>query len=286
MSAEWSGKLKNLGKQKRVAVFNDLTGYGRCGLTVSLPIISHMKMQCCVVPTAILSNHTGYNGFYFEDYTKNLTAYLSRWGQMELRFNAVLTGFMGCELTIDRVEDYMRIFRRRDFLLVVDPVMGDNGTIATTYTEKMCMQMRRLVAKADIITPNLTEACKLTDTPYKKGQLSENELAAVMKRLQDLGPSKIVITGIEQDDQVANYYWEKGGEPAFIRNKKVGKQRCGTGDVFAAIITADAVNGVDFATSIQKAADFIEACMARSVELEIPEKNGVCFEELLDELKV
>ena len=107
-----------------------------------------------------------------------------------------------------------------------------------------------------------------------------------MKRLQDLGPSKIVITGIEQDDQVANYYWEKGGEPAFIRNKKVGKQRCGTGDVFAAIITADAVNGVDFATSIQKAADFIEACMARSVELEIPEKNGVCFEELLDELKV
>ena len=144
--------------------------------------------------------------------------------------------------------------------------------------------MKELVKHADIITPNLTEACILTETHYRE-RWSRRELQELTEKLAALGPEKIVLTGVPQGVYVANYCYEAGKEPAVIRTRRAGVPRCGTGDIFAAVIAADAVNGVDFRESVRKAARFIRKCILRSVELEIPLTDGVCFEEVLDQLK-
>lgn len=273
-------------KQKKIAAINDLSGYGRCALTVTIPIISHMKIQCCPVPTSILSNHTGYEEYFFDDYSGRLPEYLSMWKKLGLTFDGIMSGFLGSKEQIGMVEDFIREFATELTKVVIDPVMGDHGTIAGTYTEEMCIEMRRLVSHADIITPNLTEACKLSDTPYKEKGWKKKELLEVADKLERMGPRKIVITGIPQGEFIANFVYEAGRAAHFIKTHKVGDERCGTGDLFAAIIAADAVNGVPFQTSVKKASSFVKKCMQKSIEMEIPRKNGVCFEEIMDKLKV
>lgn len=273
-------------KQKKIAAINDLTGFGRCALTVSMPVISHMKIQCCPVPTSILSNHVGYPEYFFDDYTDRLPDYLSMWKKLNLEFDGIMSGFLGSEAQIGIVEDFIRNFRGKNTIVVIDPVMGDHGTIAATYTEEMCRRMRKLVSLADILTPNLTEACKLTDTPYKEEGWKERELLELSRGLTDMGPEKIVITGIKKGQYLANYVFVRGSEPLILRNRKAGRECCGTGDLFSAVIAADAVNGVPFAESVKKAAVFIKKCMEKSIEMGIEDKNGVCFEEILHLLKV
>ena len=272
--------------QKKIAAINDLSGYGRCALTVAIPVISHMRLQCCPVPTSILSNHTGYSEYFFDDYSDRLPAYIAMWKKLNLYFDGIMSGFLGSKEQIGIVEEFIRQFATGDTKVVVDPVMGDHGKIASTYTEEMCTEMRRLVSLADIITPNLTEACRLTDTPYKETGWKEKELLFMAEQLNEMGPEQIVITGIPKGQFIANFVYEKGTEPGMIRTHRVGDERCGTGDLFAAIVAADAVNGVPFRESVRKASVFVRKSMVKSIERGIDRKNGVCFEEILHTLKV
>ena len=272
--------------QKKIAAINDLSGYGRCALTVSLPVISHMRIQCCPVPTSILSNHTGYEEYFFDDYSDKLPEYIGMWKKLDLKFDGIMSGFLGSERQIQIVEEFIREFGEPMTKVVIDPVMGDHGKIADTYTEEMCFQMRRLISLADIITPNLTESCKLTDIPYREKGWKKTELHDMARKLNDMGPDKIVITGIPQGEMIANYVYEKGQEPHFIKTHRVGEERCGTGDLFAAIIAADAVNGVLFQQSVKKASAFVKKSLQKSAEMNIGKRNGVCFEEILHTLKV
>lgn len=271
--------------QKKIAAINDLTGFGRCALTVAIPVISHMRLQCCPVPTSILSNHTGYSEYFFDDYTARLPEYLAMWKKLDLKFDGIMSGFLGSREQIAIVEEFVRQFRRKETIVVIDPVMGDHGKIAGTYTEEMCREMRKLISLADIITPNLTEACKLTDTPYRDRGWKRQELFAMAEKLWKMGPEKVVITGIPQGEFIANYMYQNKETPMLIRTHREGTERCGTGDLFAAIIAADAVNGVPFVTSVRKASLFVKKCIIRSMEMGIDQKNGVCFEELLHLLK-
>lgn len=273
-------------KQKKIAAINDLTGYGRCALAVSMPVISHMKIQCCPVPTSVLSNHAGYAEYFFDDYTDRLPDYLGMWKKLGLSFDGIMTGFLGSARQIEMIEKFIDEFTDGETMVVVDPVMGDHGKIVGVYTEEMCSGMRRLVSKAHIITPNLTEACKLTDTPYRDGGWTKKELFDMVRALQEMGPEKIVVTGIPQGGMIANYVYEKGQDAHFIKTCRVGDERCGTGDLFAAIIAADAVNGVSFSKSVKKASGFVKRSMLKSMEMQIPVKNGVCFEEILHTLRV
>lgn len=272
--------------QKKIAAINDLSGYGRCALTVSLPVISHMRIQCCPVPTSILSNHTGYEEYFFDDYSDRLPEYIGMWKKLDLKFDGIMSGFLGSEQQIQMVEEFIREFREPLTKVVIDPVMGDHGKIADTYTEEMCFKMRRLISLADIITPNLTECCKLTDTPYRERGWKGTELYDMARKLNDMGPDQIVITGIPQGEMIANYVYEKGQEPHFIKTHRVGEERCGTGDLFAAIVAADAVNGVPFQQSVKKASAFVKKSLQKSAEMNIGKRNGVCFEEILHTLKV
>lgn len=270
--------------QKKIAVINDISGFGRCSIAVALPIISILKVQCCPVPTSIFSNHTGFKSFFFDDYTDKMDAYIAEWKKLKLRFNGICTGFLGSKRQIEIVTHFFRDFKTEDNMIIVDPVMGDYGKTYATYTADMCTEMKKLIGYADIITPNLTEACILTDTPYKD-KWKVAEIKEIAGKLCLMGPKKIVITGITQGDFIANLCFEENEPVSILRTHKVGTQRSGTGDIFSAIIAADAVNGVPFKKSVKKASNFVKKCILKSIELDIPLTDGVCFEEVLNTLK-
>ena len=270
--------------QKKIALINDFSGFVRCSICVALPVVSMLKVQCCPLPTSIFSNHTGFPSYFFDDYTEKMPSYIAQWKKLGLRFDGICTGFLGSKAQIRMVTDFFRDFKTDQNLVIVDPVMGDYGKTYSTYTQDLCLEMKKLVSYADILTPNVTEACILTDTPYRdKFYLREYE--AMARRLSEQGPEKVVITGITQGDFIANYCFERGKPSKVIRSHKVGTQRSGTGDIFAAIIAADAVNHVPFEDSVRKASRFIKKCILKSIELDIPTTDGVCFEEVLGTLK-
>ena len=269
---------------KKIAVINDFSGFGRCSIAVALPIISAMRIQCCPLPTSIFSNHTGFESFFFEDYTSRMQPYIEEWKKLGLQFSGISTGFLGSKEQIQIVLQFFKDFGTEDNVIVVDPVMGDYGKTYSTYTPEMCEEMKKLVSYADILTPNLTEACILTDTPYHE-KWSMKEVGALAEKLSGMGPEKVVITGIIQGEFIANYCYEKDQPGKIRRTHKVGTQRSGTGDIFAAIIAADAVNGVPFQDSVRKASLFIKKCIEKSIEMDLPLTDGVCFEEVLHKLQ-
>lgn len=272
-------------RQKKIAVINDISGFGRCSIAVALPVISALRVQCCPVPTSIFSNHTGFESFFFEDYTAKMQRYIDEWKKLDLQFAGISTGFLGSKEQIRIVLQFFQDFGGEDTVIIVDPVMGDYGRPYSTYTPELCAEMKKLVSFADILTPNLTEACILTDTPYHEGKWRMQEVEALAARLGEMGPEKVVITGILQGDFIANFCYERGQEGKIRRTHRVGTQRSGTGDIFAAVIAADAVNGVPFQDSVRKASLFIKRCIERSIEMDLPLTDGVCFEEVLHRLK-
>lgn len=271
-------------KQKKLALINDLSGFGRCSIAVELPIISHMKVQCCPVPTSVFSNHTGFDSFYCRDFTDDMTPFIEEWKKLDLKFDGICTGFLGSARQIEIVRNFLENFKSEDTIAIIDPVMGDYGKPYKTYTEGMCQLMKELLPFADILTPNLTEACILTNTPYKE-RWKLKELRELSERLSEKGPKKVVITGIQQGSFVANYCREEGHEPSIIKTHRIGTSRSGTGDIFTSIVAADAVRGVEFYESVRKASHFVKKCIIRSIEMDIPLTDGVCFEEVLYQLK-
>lgn len=271
--------------QKRMAVINDFTGFGRCSLTISIPITSQLGIQCCPVPTSVFSNHTAFPSFYFDDYTERMPSYIREWEKMHLTFDGIQTGFLGSWQQIRTVLDFINTFSSPDTTVLVDPVMGDNGKPYALYDEKMQNAMRNLASKADILTPNLTEACILTFSSYHEGNWKKDELFPMIRKLADLGAKKTVISGVPMGKYLGNVILEQGSEPKLLRFAKAGKERCGTGDIFSSILAADAVNGVPFETSVRKAASFIRRCILVTEDFDTPLSEGVCFEEILHTLR-
>ena len=189
------------------------------------------------------------------------------------------TGFSQPEL----VEKFLKEFTTQRTTVIVDPVMGDYGKLYATYTQELCQGIGRLVQYADILTPNVTEACILTGTPYQE-HFTEAELLVLAQKLCDQGPEKVVITGVSRGSFLENYCYERDNGPSVQRTLRIAPQRSGTGDVFSSIVAAGAVHGVPFAKSVRTAAGFIRACLNRSAELDIPPTDGVCFEEVMDKL--
>ena len=271
-------------RQKKIAMINDLSGYGRCSLTVAIPILSAMKVQCCPIPTSILSNHTGFPVYFFDDYTEKMGEFIHKWKELELTFDGIVSGFLGSEAQIEIVMDVIRQFGQEDTKVIIDPIMGDHGETYATYTPAMCSRMKELVCLGDIVTPNLTEACILTGRKYRDEGWHRTELLAMAEEIREMGPSGVVITGVKEGAYLTNVIAERGKETAFCRSMRVGRERPGTGDVFSAIVAAEAVKGASLTDAAKKAARFVKRCILKSEELNVPVQNGVCFEEVLSEL--
>ena len=277
--------------QKKIAVINDIAGYGRCAMTVLLPIISYMGVQACPLLTSVFSSNTAFPDFFMDDYTDRMEAYIESWEKIGLRkrFDGIATGYLGSVRQIEIVRRFVKEFSREGTLVIVDPVMGDHGRLYSAYTVELCTELRELVALANIITPNLTEACHLADMPYKEKGWKRKELFEMADCLSAMGPSHVVITGIPQGEYIANYVYVKteAGDPAaqMIRVHRAGEERCSTGDVFSAIVAADALNGVPFDQSVRKASGFVKQCIEKAMELGTPPAEGVPFETVLYRLK-
>lgn len=270
--------------QKKIALINDFTGFGKCSIAVSLPIISALKIQCCPVPTSVFSNHTAYPEYFFDDYTDKMQDYIDNWKKLGLLFEGISTGFLGSGRQIEIVQKFIKDFKTERTVVIVDPVMGDYGVKYATYTQKLCDRMKELVSLADIVTPNLTEGCILTGTPYDE-DMDYERIKNMAVQISETGPKKVVITGIVRGSYITNYVYEKGVTDAVVRSKKIGCERSGTGDIFSAIISADAVNGIGLLESVKKSVSFIKKCLIISEERNIPKEDGICFEDVLTKLR-
>lgn len=261
----------------RLAMINDMAGFGRCSTTVSLPVISAMQAQVCPVPTSILSNHLGFPYCHINDCTSHMREYIGAWEKLGLTFDGLYCGFLSSAEQAAIVEGFARSFHPPLFLL--DPVMGDHGRTYSTVTPEHCRCLKSLARLAHILTPNITEACLLTDTPYRS-HWEEARLEELCRQLAALCPGRIVITGIQAEGRFLNYIWQNGIKSSYAA-PAAGASRPGTGDLFASILIADALYGRDFAASVKKAADFVALCIRGSEEAGTPVQEGVIFEKYL-----
>lgn len=274
-------------KQKRLALINDVTGFGRCSVTVELPIISALKIQVCPLPTAILSVHTGFKDYFMDDFTDRMNAYADSWQKNSLTFDAVATGFFGSAAQIEIVR---RVIKTFPAAVIIDPVMGDHGKIYRTYTREMCRRMRELLEFADLVTPNLTEACELLGVPYPEGGVvSDSELATMAANIAaKTRGGRVIITGATlaagDGSDITNFIFD-GGQVSIVTSRRLGGDRSGTGDVFFAVAAASWLNGETLTAATRKAADFVAKCIAHAEQLNLPWNWGLPFEEFLTDLR-
>ncbi len=277
---------------KRIAVINDLSGLGKCSLTAAIPVLSVMGVQACPLPTAILSNQTGYESYYYDDYTKHMDAYTDEWSKRGLTLDGIYTGFLGSELQAEKILRFIDVFQKPDTLLLVDPVMGDSGHTYDIYTETFGTQMKRLVQRADVITPNLTELCILTDTDYssltaRSGAPNYLEtIAALGQKLLAQGIKTVIITGIlyqSPTDREKRYYNLVLEENAVtpISSAIHGGSYSGTGDLLASVVCAGMVRGDSAQESVRRAVHFLETALAETANEQIPKNDGINFEPYL-----
>lgn len=277
----------------RVAAIHDLSGFGRCSLTVALPILSAMGVQCCPLPTAFLSTHTGgFTGFTFLDMTEELPKVAEHWRSLDLRFQAIYSGFLGSERQIGMVADFIQTFRDPDTLVVVDPVMGDDGKPYQTYTPAMCAGMARLAELADVITPNLTEAAFLLNRDYGdllEGGRALHDEAALRRLTEELslgGKRSVALTGaaLSPGQTGAMCFDARTGRAEAVQTEFVAHPLHGTGDVFASVLTGGLLRGDSLRDAAALAVEFIHACAVRTVEQGLSLQEGVDFEPLLGKL--
>lgn len=268
----------------RVAAIHDMSGYGRCSLTVAMPILSAMGLQCCPLPTAFLSTHTGgFTGFTFLDMTDEMPKVAAHWRSLDLDFQAIYSGFLGSGRQIGIVEDFIRDFRGADTVVVVDPVMGDHGQVYQTYTPAMCAGMARLAERADVITPNLTEAALLLGVPYRELPAGEAGCREIVERLSLDGRRSVVLTGASAAEDLtgAMCYDAKTGRTEAVQTRRVPREFHGTGDVFTSVLTGALVRGLPLPEAARQAVEFIRACAERTAAQDLPMREGVDFEPLL-----
>ncbi|GHS91245.1 pyridoxal kinase [Bacteroidia bacterium] len=269
-------------KQKRVAAIHDISGFGRCSLTVALPIISASGVETVVMPTAVLSTHTGgISGFTYHDLTDDMRPITKHWKSLDLHFDAIYTGFLGSFEQLDIVVEFFDTFKKEDNLIVVDPVMADNGELYKIFTPEFAAGMRKICEKADIIIPNLTEASLLIGEDYNPGPYTEEYIEGMLKKLAALGPDRIVLTGVFFDDTYlgAASYDNSTDEISYAFSKRIPGYYHGTGDVFGSALVSALMNGFDLHQSTEIAVRFTTESIQRTADAKTDIRFGVNFEQ-------
>lgn len=269
----------------RVAAVHDLSGFGRCSLSIVIPTLSAMGVQCCAIPTAYLSTHTGgFVGNTFFDLTDQMAGVTAHWKREGVTFDALYTGFMGSGEQMRLTAQLIDAFKTPENLIVIDPVMGDNGRPYRTYTREMCDAMKRLSEHADILTPNRTEAAILLDLPYEELTLHTKESCQQWATaLSGGGRRSVVLTGVSlAPDTVGAVTFDKAtGETAIVSAKQVDGQFHGTGDLFASVLTGALVQRMSLQKAASLAAEFVSLAAAHTAAQNLPRREGVDFEPLL-----
>ncbi len=276
---------------EKIAVINDLPGFGRCSLTAAISVISAMGVSPCPLPTAILSAQTGYPSYYCDDCTDKMEHFRREWEKMGAEFDGIYTGFVASEEQIRQIFRFLNTFHNKNNFLLVDPVMGDDGTPYDMFSDTLLSLMKELAFQADIITPNVTELCLLTGADY--GRLAATlHSGSLLKEIRTLALSlcsrklkHVIVTGIRFSDergirQMGNLYAAKESCQMFSF-PYVGGSYSGTGDLFASCLCAGIARGDDIPSIIQTAGEFIELSLADSVKEGVGQNDGVNYEKYL-----
>lgn len=282
---------------RRIAAIHDFSCVGRCALTVVIPTLSVMGYQTIPLPTALLSSHTGgFEGLYFRDLTADMHHISAHFDRLSMTFGSIYTGFLGSEEQILVVREFIKRFGStpdetgKAPLILIDPVMGDDGVLYATYTQALAEGMRELSTHAEVLTPNLTEACFLTDTPYldtatlTEGEVEEYVLS-LLEKLSHICRGKIVVTGIALSGGiVANAGRDSDGRIFWVKRMCQDISYPGTGDIFASVLLGALMQGDDFEAACTRAADFIVLLITESQKIDTPVRMGVALEAHLGAL--
>ncbi|OFY16525.1 MAG: pyridoxamine kinase [Bacteroidetes bacterium GWE2_42_24] len=271
----------------RVAAIHDLSGFGKASLTVVIPILSTMGVQVVPLVTAVLSSHSKYKGFHFIDLTEHLQPIIDHWKELKVHFDAIYSGFLGSHLQIEIVERFIDDFKTPDTFVVVDPVLGDNGALYTPLSQNMVIKMRRLVAKADIITPNLTEVALLLGQDYNP-TISDEDLRSNILKLADMGAKTVIVTSVPitgQPRRTSVLAYSTG-------DRRFWKVTCdylpahypGTGDAFTSIITGALIQGDSLPIAIDRAVQFISMGVRSTFGYDYDPDQGFMLERVLPNL--
>ncbi len=272
-----------------VAAVNDMSGFGRCSLTVALPVISAMGMQCCPLPTALLSNHTGYNSCYFSDLTEGMDEYISEWNKLGLRFDGIYTGFLANARQADKVADFMLKFAKPNVVKLVDPVMADNGRMYSTCSAELCTEMAKLVSLGTVTTPNLTEACLLAGHDVDEilsleGNSKRDAVFSIAETIAESGPKQVIVTGVEVTNGMIDNIVFDDGEKYAVSSPKVARQFAGTGDLFASLLCGHLVNGKSLKQAVSLTSAFVYEATCYTYECGSSATDGIMFEPFLKKL--
>lgn len=269
----------------RVAAIHDLSGFGRCSVSVILPVLSAMGVQVCPVLTAVLSTHTGgFGEVVFRDLTDYIRPALEHYKRLDIGFEAVYSGFLGSEEQVDSCLEFFKSYP--ESLKIVDPVMGDNGKAYKTCTLDLQKRMRELVAVADVITPNLTEAAMLLNESYRTEPMTVTEARSLLLRLHGLGPKNIVVTGVELATGVLANIGYDGEHGSFWYSpcEYIPVHYPGCGDIYASVLIGAMLGGASLPMAMGKATDFIELCVKTTFSYGSDPRQGVMLESVLGNL--
>lgn len=261
---------------KRLATVQDLSCLGKCSLTVALPVISAMGIECAVLPTAVLSTHTGFPGNTCLDLSGELLPMARHWHSLGVHLDGISTGYLANAAQCDQVAELLSLFP--GVPLFVDPVMGDNGKLYRGMAPEFPRAMARLCARASVILPNLTEAALLIGRPYPNSP-DQGQLEAILEELLALGCDSVVLTGLEQGDLIGVAVQTRGQAPAFHFAPRVPKSFHGTGDIFSAVTVGSLLRGFGLSAAAQAAASFVATCLQAADPTQEP--YGVPFETCL-----
>ncbi len=267
-------------RSKRVAAIHDLSGFGRSSLTVVMPLFAKMGIQVCPLPTALLSTHGAYENGTFLDLTDQMIPIMEHWESLNVEFDVIYSGFLGSDKQIDIVLDFIKKFNSNKPLVVVDPVMGDDGEVYSIIDQNIITKMVNLVKEADIITPNVTEAAVLLNREYNP-VLSYEEAKKVLTELADLGPEIVVLTSIQKVGEKGRYtaiYDSKNDDFYFDQCEYIPQDYPGTGDAFTSLFIGSLLKGYSLKKSLSKSLEFIEKALKATINSGIDPRDGINLE--------
>ncbi len=266
--------------QKRLIAINDISGFGKCSLTVALPIISAAGIETICMPTAVLSTHTGgFTGYTYRDLTCDMPEMGNHWKSINLNPDAIYSGFLGSFDQIEIVKDFVDNFKTENNIFIADPCMADHGKMYAVFDKKFAKAMADLCAKADIILPNITEACFMTDSEYIEGVQTEEYIVSLLNKLLDIGAKNVVLTGVTfEEGKLGAACIGQDRIPQFYFAEKLPGAYHGTGDVFASSFCGALLNGKTILEAISIAANYVCDCIKRTQSMNNPITYGVDFE--------
>lgn len=266
--------------QKRVMAIHDISCFGKCSVTAALPILSAAGMEVCPVPTAVLSTHTGgFEGYTFEDLTHNILPVANHFKSLHIQFDSIYSGYLGSFDQIEYMKTIIDMFKKEKTIVMVDPVMGDNGKLYAGFDMNFAREMASLCKKADIIVPNVTEAAFMTDTEYLKPPFTKDYIELLIKKLTSITDGDIVLTGAVLKKGQTGIAIYNNGNTEYVTEPECEGMYHGTGDVFASTLLAGLLNGLTLKEAGALAAKFIPMCIEKTKELGV--FYGVNFEQCI-----